>query len=213
MKKKKMLSRIIKTALMLPIMPIVGIPGGGDVSSGNETNETTTGTNTGTNAFDDFLKNKDMQAEFDRRIAKGINTAKEKWDADAQTKIAEAVEQAQKLAKMNADQKAQYEREQTEKKLAEREANISKRELQSEAKDILREKGLPAELFSVLDYGNAEMCSASIDALEKAFRSAVENAVDERIRQSGTTLKTGGNNTVRSSVENKFYELNPKLKR
>ena len=31
-------------------------------------------------SFDDILKNKDYQAEFDRRVQKALGTAKEKWE-------------------------------------------------------------------------------------------------------------------------------------
>ena len=53
-------------------------------------------------SFDDILKNKDYQAEFDRRIQKALGTAKEKWDALMDDKLSEA----EKLAKMTKEEKA-----------------------------------------------------------------------------------------------------------
>ena len=45
-------------------------------------------------SFDDVLKNKDYQAEFDRRVQKGIDTAlakaQEKWQALTDDKLSEA---------------------------------------------------------------------------------------------------------------------------
>lgn len=196
MKKKRLLTNVLKMALMLPIMPIIGIPGAG-ASGGSDDgagepggNPNGDGKNGGTlNPFDEFLQDKNMQAEFDRRVAKGINTAKERWDKETDTKILNAVAEAQRLAKMNNDQKAEYEKEQAEKKLAKREADITRRELQATAKDILADRGLPIELFATLDYSDAETCNKSIDAVEKAFKAAVENAVDERIKASATNPK------------------------
>ncbi|MBP3922847.1 MAG: hypothetical protein J6D27_07775 [Ruminiclostridium sp.] len=33
--------------------------------------------------FDEVLKNKDYQSEFDKRITKALETAKEKWETEA----------------------------------------------------------------------------------------------------------------------------------
>ena len=78
-------------------------------------------------SFDDILKDKDYQAEFDRRVQQGINTAvtkaKEKWEVLTSDKVSEA----EKLAKMTKEEKAQYMQQKHEKELADREANITRR--------------------------------------------------------------------------------------
>lgn len=142
---------------------------------------------------------KEFDALFNARFAR--ETAK--WE--------KKLTESQKMAKMTAEQKAQYQSEQHEKELAEREANITRRELQATAKETLIERGLPAELFETLNYTDAESCSKSIDAVEKVFKASVEKAVEDRIKKSGGTPKSGETNNV-SGVEAKFYELNPQLK-
>jgi hypothetical protein len=142
--------------------------------------------------FDDLLKgNKDYQAEFDRRITKGLETAKAKWQQEAEAKIAEAKTEAEKLAKMTLEQKAQHEREQREKALADREAALSLRELKAQAATTLAEKGLPKELLDSLSYADADTCQKSIDAVESAFRTAVQAGVEERLKGKEPP-KTGG---------------------
>lgn len=136
-----------------------------------------------TPSFDDILKeNKDYQAEFDRRIQKGIQTAitteKEKWEILTDDKVSEA----EKLAKMNKEDKAQYLQEKKEKEIQNREAAITKRELSAEAKNTMAEKGLPVDLADVLNYTDADTCKKSIEALEKAFQKAVEKAVEEKLK-------------------------------
>ena len=69
-------------------------------------------------SFDDFLKDPKNQAEFDRRVAKALDTNRTKMQADIEAKMAEARTEAEKMAKMNAEQKAQYEREKQAKELA-----------------------------------------------------------------------------------------------
>ena len=132
-------------------------------------------------SFDDFLKEPKNQAEFDRRVAKALETSRTKMQADIEAKMAEARTEAEKMAKMNAEQKAQYERDKQAKELADREAAITKRELMATAKEQLAEKGLPTSLSSVLNYASAEECTASIDAVGKAFQEAVEKAVNDRL--------------------------------
>lgn len=150
------------------------------------TNETPT--------FDDLLKgNKEYQAEFDRRITKGLETAKAKWEQEAEAKIAEARTEAEKLAKMTLEQKAQHERDQRDKELAEREAALTRRELRAEAAAARSEKGLPIKLLESVNLSNADTTKSSLEAVEKAFRAAVQAGVDDRLKS--TTPKTGANMT------------------
>lgn len=135
----------------------------------------------GVMSFDDFLKDPKNQAEFDRRVGKALETSRSKMQADIEAKIIAARTEAEKLAKMNAEQKAEYEKEKRDKELADREANITRRELAATAKEQIAEKGLPLSLADVLNYESAEACAASIDAVGKAFQEAVEKAVQERL--------------------------------
>lgn len=57
--------------------------------------------------------------------------------------------EAEKLAKMNAEQKAQYEREKKDQELAKREVELTARELKVTAKETLGSKGLPTSLADV----------------------------------------------------------------
>lgn len=134
--------------------------------------------------FDDILKDSNYQAEFDRRVQKALGTAKDKWTALMDDKLSEA----EKLAKMNKEEKADYMRQKQEKELATREADITKRELMAEAKNTLAEKKLPASLAEILNYADADTCKTSLEAVEKAFQEAVQAAVDERLK-GGTPPK------------------------
>lgn len=135
-------------------------------------------------SFDDLLKNKDYQAEFDRRVQKALGTAKEKWTALMDDKLSEA----EKLAKMNKEEKAEYLRQKQEKVLKDREAAITRRELMAEAKNTLAEKKLPVGLAEVLNYADADSCNKSMAAVEKAFQEAVQAAVEEKLK-GGTPPK------------------------
>ncbi|GHU69864.1 hypothetical protein FACS1894184_14540 [Clostridia bacterium] len=69
----------------------------------------------GETTFDNLLSgNKSYQAEFDRRVSKALNTAKSQWQRESEAQVQQARTEAEKLAKMTADQLAAHEREQRE---------------------------------------------------------------------------------------------------
>ncbi|MFT4005888.1 MAG: DUF4355 domain-containing protein [Lacrimispora sp.] len=169
--------------------------GAGDSGKGGTGEGGTGGTGTDqeppkTKTFDEILKDGDYQAEFDRRVQKALGTAKEKWSALMDDKLSEA----EKLSKMNKEEKAEYLRQKQERELQGREAAITRRELMAEAKNTLAEKKLPAGLAEVLNYTDADSCSKSIVAVEKAFQEAVEAGIQERLK-GGTPIKKAPLNT------------------
>lgn len=141
-------------------------------------------------SFDDFLKTGENQAEFDRRVQKAVDTAvgkaQEKWQILTDDKVSEA----EKLAKMTKEEKDVYLQKKKETELKNREAAITKRELMAEAKNTLAEKKLPVSLAETLNYSDADTCKKSIEAVEKAFKEALETAVEERMK-GGDPLKKG----------------------
>ena len=144
--------------------------------------------------FDGFLADPKNQAEFDRRVAKALETAKGNWEKDAQKRATEA----EKLAKLSAEQRAQVEQERREKAIAEREAAITRRELLAAAKEQLVNDKLPPELAECIDYTDAETSTARLEAIKKAFMAAVSKSVDDRLRKPPP--KTGDPNTVSIDV-------------
>ena len=127
-------------------------PAGAGEPSGNANTPAGTDPKQTEPSFDDMLKNKAYQSEFDKRVNKALETAKEKWDADAKAQADEAA----KLAKMKADEKEEYQRKQREDALAKREAEITRRELHAEAITQLTADGLPASLADIVDCTNVD---------------------------------------------------------
>ncbi|AYE35688.1 DUF4355 domain-containing protein [Clostridium septicum] len=144
--------------------------------------------------FDDVLKDKSYQSEFDKRVAKALETAKSKWETEKATELENAKTEAEKLAKMNAEQKAKYAEEKRLAELEKREKDITTRELKAQAYETLAEKNLPKELIGTLNFSDAEQCNKSIEAVEKAFQSAVEKAVNDKLRGGNTPKGGQGNN-------------------
>lgn len=127
------------------------------------------------------------QEEVDKivsdRLARQAKQSEKKFTQEEVDQIVSTkLSEAEKLAKMNAEQKAKYAQEKHEKELAEREAALTKRELTATAKEILTSKGLPAELAEIADTSSADKCTASLEAIEKAFSAAVQKAVNDRLK-------------------------------
>ena len=200
-----------------PFMAPDGGADGGAGASGGEgsqtgvegTGEGTSGSEGGEKTFDDILGDKKYQSEFDKRVAKALETAKSKWETEKATELENAKTEAEKLAKMNAEQKAKYAEEKRIAELEKREKDITTRELRAQAYETLAEKNLPKELVDILNYSDAEQCNKSIESVEKAFQSAVEKAVNDKLR-GGNPPKGGQGSNNQSTFGFNFTGVRPK---
>lgn len=155
---------------------------GADESTGTETKKET-------QTFDEVLSNKEYQAEFDRRVQKAIETAKTKWKEINDAEKSEA----EKLAKMNKEQKLEYEAQKERREKEDALARLNAYELKDKAIEIAKEKGVDISLLSYFDYSTikAEDLSTKITEISTAFNKAVEKAVNERLKEDTPTTKTG----------------------
>lgn len=149
---------------------------GADNTSNADT--TTTDTQEISNTENQTTEKTFTQEDVNKMIQDRITREQAKWEKKVQDERTEA----EKLAKMKADEKIKYQQEKREKELADRERELTTRELKAQAYETLAEKGIPKELVELLNYENAETCNASIEILEKAFQPAVEKAVNEKLR-------------------------------
>lgn len=175
-----------------------GADGGNGDGTGTEGDKSDKG---GIKTFDEILKEGTYQSEFDKKVAKALETAKSKWESEAKQKLEDAKTEAEKLAKMNAEQKAKYAEEKRIAELDAREKDITVRELQAMAKVTLTDKGLPLELSQVLNYVDADSCNKSIEAVEKAFQAAVGKAVNDKLRGGNPPKGTAsGTDALRAQI-------------
>ncbi len=131
------------------------------------------------------------QEEVDKIIKGRVAKERKSWEkqlADQQT-------EAEKLASMNEKEKKAYQEQKRIKDLENRETAITRRELIAQAKEQLADKGLPITLAEILNFTDAESCNKSIETVEKAFQSAVEKAVEDRIK-GGKPIKKATEDTT-----------------
>ena len=180
-----------------------GVNGSGNTGNTDTTtqNESTSNEKTETNQSEKTFTQKDVDKLIQERVAR----EQAKWEKKVQDERTEA----EKLAKMNVDQKAEYEKQKREDELAKREKDITTRELRATAYETLAEKNLPKELVDILNYSDAEQCNKSIEAVEKAFQSAVEKAVNDKLR-GGNPPKGGQGSNNQSTFGFNFMGVRPR---
>lgn len=136
------------------------------------------------------LKDKGELKYSDADVNKLIDQKFAEW----QKKQQKAVDEAQKLATMNATQKAEYERDRLQKELDELKRLNSIAEMSKAARKMLGDAGISVsdELLSMLVTTDAEETKAAVDGFSKAFTEAVESAVKERLKGEPPRKGTGG---------------------
>lgn len=116
------------------------------------------------NEVKDELKPTEPEKKYtDDDVDEIVNKKFSKWQKEQEAKI----EEAKKLEKMNAEDKAKYEKEQLESELAEYKRKEVRAGLTKEANKMLTEKGIqaPEEVVDVFVKDNAETTQESVKAL------------------------------------------------
>lgn len=138
-----------------------------------------------------------------------------KWQKDQDKKVKAAAEEAKKLAEMNAQQKAEYERDKANEEKAElqkeldeykRQATLA--EMTKTARKMLADEGIsaPDEILARLVTTDAEETKTAVDSYSKAYKEAVENAVKDRLRGEIPKKGTGGIPTPVTEIEKRIQK-------
>ena len=145
-------------------------------NTGVDTTTDTSTTGTETKTYTQEEVDKMLQSEVDRRITSALKK---------QAKSNEAkIKEAQKLAQMNESEKFQYELEQREKAIAEKEKALALAENKNIASQILADKGLSLSLVDFVIAEDAETMNSNIRLLDKAFKDSVKREVEKRLGSS-----------------------------
>ena len=190
-----------------------------DASNSNETLNKPAGDNdkTGDKPNDKEKKysDDDLNAILDKKF--------KKWQQQKQKEIDEAA----KLANMNAQEKAEHERDQLKAELDELKRANTRAEMESTARGILQESGvnIPDNLIKMIITDEADSTSKNVKDFIKSFNSAVtaevKNKLSGKAPQTGTSNKAGitkadilkeKNNHKRQALMREHPELFPNLK-
>ena len=126
------------------------------------------------------LKDQEEKKYTDKDVDEIVQRKLAKWEKDK----AKAVSEAEKLAKMNEEEKSNYERQKLKDRLAELERKEILHEMAKTARSILADKGIQVEenLLSRLITEDAETTKESVESFAGLFTEAVDKAVTEKLK-------------------------------
>ena len=149
--------------------------------AGAETTETTGGNSEMT--FDQWLdSNPAYRSEFDRRVTKGVNTARQNWQREQE----EQQDEATRLAHMTAAQRERYQLDKEKKVFAAQQAEFQHQQLEMQMGRDLQNRGMDAGFAKWLTGADAEDSAANLAAFEELWNAGINAAVTGRMR--GSTL-------------------------
>ncbi|MFQ3847911.1 DUF4355 domain-containing protein [Staphylococcus shinii] len=116
----------------------------------------------------------------------------------------DAVKEAEKLAKMNKDQKAEYEREQMQKELDAYKAKEARNEMKKHASDVFKNNEITPndELLEIVTADTADQTQANVQAFNDVLNNMVKEQVQAKLYQ-GTpkNYSNGSGGVTRESIE------------
>ena len=123
--------------------------------------------------------NKQQPKYTDADVDEIVSKRLAKWEKQQAAKV----EEAAKLAEMNAQQKAEYERDKVQKELDEYKRRDTVNAMVAESRRQLSEQGIAVsdDILARLVGETAEETQASVDAFSTAFTAAVEDAVKKQL--------------------------------
>lgn len=155
-------------------------------SKDNTADTTTTTDNTAT---DDPKEKTYTQAEVTELIEKRLIREREKQK--------KAASEAEKLAKMSAQEQAEYQRDEYQKELEELKAKLARADIKETARAMLAADNIsiPDNLISAIITDNADTTQQAIKGFAAAFKEAVKNEVANRLKGNEPKASTQSNIT------------------
>jgi hypothetical protein len=158
------------------------------------------------------------QAEVDDIVQKRLSKAEKSFEK----KIQERIDEAEKLRKMNAEQKAEYESKKQASRIAELEAQINRNGLEKEASKMLSEAGIIAsdEILAFVVKDDAESTQETIsnftalvnDIADKKVSEMLKGKTPKKVEQSTAGVITKEQfDRMGYKDRNELLQSNPKL--
>lgn len=131
-----------------------------------------------------------------------LNSIIDKKFAEWQKKKEKEVDEAKKLAEMNATEKAEYERDKLQKQLDEMMKEKSLTEMTKVARKMLSEDGINItdELLANLVSDSAENIKEAVKSFIELFKSAVNDAVKDALKGKAPKNSTGSDSITKEKI-------------
>lgn len=151
-----------------------------DGAEGGEGGTETPPTEPKPNGTDKEPQDNDDKKYSDKDLDKIISAKFAKWQKQQE----KAVKEAERLANMNAQEKAEHERDELQKELNELKKKDAIAEMSKIARKMLSDEQITVgdNVLSILVSDNAEDTKKAINDFSKAFKEAVEDEVKKRLK-------------------------------
>lgn len=145
------------------------------------------------------------QDEVNKIVQKRINKELEKERSERE----EAVKEAEKLAKMNAQQKKDYEFEKLQQELAELRAENNKNAMKSEATKMFKEQNVEFNdgILNFVVAENADDTKANVEAYSTMFKETLAKAIDAHFKSNGREVGNPNTESVTSRTNHSIAEM------
>ena len=134
--------------------------------------------------FDKILEDPKYQAEFDKRVAKSIETAKTKWDQEAEAKRKELEEEA----KLTAEEKIKKQMEKLTQENELYKANEAKRAMKDASLEYIKSKGYSnaiADLVDLSSFKDENDMHSRLDNINTNLSNTISRELDNKLKENG----------------------------
>ena len=182
---------------------------------GSATDNSTVGIETGEVVVEKTYTESEVQAllqrEGDRRVSSALNKQKKEFEKQ--------VAESEKLKAMDENQRKEYEYSQKLQELEAREREFAIAQNKLEATKVLANRELPIEFVDYIVAEDADTMMENITVFERAFKSAVADAVAKKIAspapKNGSAKQTGMTKEefrkLNVAQQTEIYRTNPEL--
>jgi len=162
--------------------------------NGQDPDNNDPGQNNKTGEDGDKGKDKPQPKYTDEDLDRIIQEKKAKWDKQAK----ESEEEAKKLAKMNAQQKAEHERDKLQKQLDELLNEKARADMAKEARKMCAEANVNVsdDILASIITSDADTTKEAVESFIELFKGEVEKAVKDALKGNSFKRGTGANGGV-----------------
>lgn len=165
-------------------------------------------------ADDTAVTTDDDKVTFDEdtvnaKIADALKAERKKWEQEAKVKEKKAKADAKRMEQLSDYERAKEENEALRKELEQMKASDLRKDMELSTANILAKKGLPAQFRDWMIAEDSESTLARINAFEKHFKKAVEDAVNNRLKSKAPEaggISLGGATSGNTGSRNAFFE-------
>lgn len=122
------------------------------------------------------------QEDLNEVVSKKVNELKSKFEKEMQEQLTEAQAEAERLAKLSADEREAEIRKQEADKLADKDRSLNLRENKLTAYEMFSKEGLPTEHIDLVVDEDKDKMLEKIENFKAGYLKSVNEAVDQKLK-------------------------------